>query len=44
MMSTTAPIAMPHMAPIAWKAKAPSTRRPRETLGMFSEMIICAVG
>jgi len=38
--STTAPTPMPHMAPTAWNAKAPSTRRPREALGMLSEMIV----
>ena len=31
-------------APTAWKANAPSTNLPRLVLGMFSEMIMCAVG
>ena len=41
---TKKPTAVPASAPTAWKANAPSTSLPRLELGMFSEMIICAVG
>jgi hypothetical protein len=40
---TKKPTAVPASAPTARKANAPSTSLPRLELGMFSEMIMCAV-
>ena len=34
----------PQIMPMAWKAKAPSTRRPREREEIDSEITMCAVG
>ena len=38
------PMAVPNKAPTAWNANALNTRRPRQLLGMLSEITRCAVG